>query len=165
MNQDERHRLEDVLDREIEVARLLAATLADERSALTGNSSEAVQQRTAEKMRHLETIEKLEQERRALGQAAGQDLARNGNNEFGILATVAERWRALMELMASCRAANEVNGYIIHLRQGQIRELIDIVRGGPPSLTVLKERPSPKRCVRWRGLEPCWYSVAAPTNP
>jgi flagellar biosynthesis protein FlgN len=131
MNQDERHRLEDVLDREIEVARLLAATLADERSALTGNSSEAVQQRTAEKMRHLETIEKLEQERRALGQAAGQDLARNGNNEFGILATVAERWRALMELMASCRAANEVNGYIIHLRQGQIRELIDIVRGGP----------------------------------
>jgi flagellar biosynthesis/type III secretory pathway chaperone len=131
MYQDERRRLEDVLDREIEVARLLAATLADERSALTGNSSEAVQQRTAEKMRHLETIEKLEQERRALGQAAGQDLAPNGHNEFGILATVAERWRALMELMASCRAANEVNGYIIHLRQGQIRELIDIVRGGP----------------------------------
>jgi flagella synthesis protein FlgN len=131
MNQDERHRLEDVLDREIEVARLLAVTLADERSALTGNSPEVVQQRTAEKMRHLETIEKLEQERRALGEAAGQDLARNGTNELGILATVAERWHALMELMASCRAANEVNGYIIHLRQGQIRELIDIVRGGP----------------------------------
>jgi flagellar biosynthesis protein FlgN len=131
MNQDERHRLEDVLDREIEVARLLAVTLADERSALTGNSPEVVQQRTAEKMRHLETIEKLEQERRALGTAAGQDLARNATNEFGIMATVAERWRALMELMASCRAANEVNGYIIHLRQGQIRELIDIVRGGP----------------------------------
>jgi flagellar biosynthesis/type III secretory pathway chaperone len=131
MNQDERRRLEDVLDREIEVARLLAATLVDERSALTGSSTEAVQQRTAEKMRHLETIEKLEQERRALGEAAGQDLARNGSNEFGIVATVAERWRALMELMAGCRAANEVNGYIIHLRQGQIRELIDIVRGGP----------------------------------
>jgi flagellar biosynthesis protein FlgN len=131
MNQDERRRLEDVLDREIEVARLLAATLADERSALTGNSPEAVQQRTAEKMRLLETIEKLEQERRALGEAAGQDLARNDTNEFCIVATVADRWRALMELMASCRAANEVNGYIIHLRQGQIRELIDIVRGGP----------------------------------
>jgi flagellar biosynthesis protein FlgN len=131
MNQDERRRLEDLLDREIEVARLLAATLADERSALTGTSPEAVQQRTAEKMRHLETIEKLEQERRALGAAAGQDLARNAANEFGIVATVAERWRALMELMAKCRAANEVNGYIIHLRQGQVRELIDIVRGGP----------------------------------
>jgi flagellar biosynthesis protein FlgN len=131
MNQDERRRLEDVLDREIEVARQLAVTLADERSALTGTSPEAVQQRAAEKMRHLETIEKLEQERRALGVAAGQDLARSDANEFGIVATVAERWRALMELMAGCRTANEVNGYIIHLRQGQIRELIDIVRGGP----------------------------------
>jgi flagellar biosynthesis/type III secretory pathway chaperone len=131
MNQDERRRLEDVLDREIEVARLLAATLADERSALTGNSPEAVQQRATEKMRHLETIEQLEQERRALGEAPGQDLACGDGNEFGIVATVADRWRALMELMANCRAANEVNGYIIHLRQGQIRELIDIVRGGP----------------------------------
>jgi flagella synthesis protein FlgN len=131
MIQDERRRLEDVLDREIEAARLLAVTLADERSALTGTSPEAVQQRAAEKMRHLEAIEKLEQERRALGKAAGEDLARNGANEFGIVATVAERWRALMELMASCRAANEVNGYIINLRQGQVRELLDIVRGSP----------------------------------
>jgi flagellar biosynthesis/type III secretory pathway chaperone len=37
-----------------------------------------------------------------------------------------------MELMAGCRTANEVNGYIIHLRQGQIKQLIDIVRGGSP---------------------------------
>jgi len=131
MNHDERRRLEDVLDREIEAAHLLAATLADERSALTGNSPEAVRQRTIEKMRHLEAIERLEQERRSLGTAAGQDLSRNGANEFGIVETVAERWRALMELMARCRAANEVNGYIIHLRQGQVRQLIDIVRGGP----------------------------------
>jgi flagella synthesis protein FlgN len=131
MNQDERRRLEDVLDREIEAARSLAATLADERSALTGNSPEAVQQRASEKLRHLEAIEKLEQERRSLGSAAGQALNRNGANEFDIVETVAERWRALMELMAGCRAANEVNGYIIHLRQGQVRQLIDIVRGGP----------------------------------
>jgi len=131
MNQDERRRLEEVLDREIEVARLLAVTLADEHSALTGNSPEAVQQRAAEKMRHLETMESLEQQRRALGEAAGQDLARGDGNEFGLVASISERWRALMELMAGCRAANEVNGYIIHLRQGQIRELIDIVRGGP----------------------------------
>jgi flagellar biosynthesis/type III secretory pathway chaperone len=36
-----------------------------------------------------------------------------------------------MELMAGCRSANEVNGYIIHVRQHQIRQLLDIVRGGP----------------------------------
>ena len=49
----------------------------------------------------------------------------------GIAATVVERWRKLMELMAGCRTANEVNGHIIHVRRHQIRQLIDIVRGGP----------------------------------
>jgi len=36
-----------------------------------------------------------------------------------------------MELMAGCRTANDVNGHIIHVRQHQIGQLIDIVRGGP----------------------------------
>lgn len=125
MTQDARRRLEDVLDREIELARSLGATLAAEQSALTGNSPAAVEEKVAEKIRVLQSIEKLEEERRTL--CANPSSA-------GIAATVVERWRALMELMARCRTANEVNGHIIHVRQHQIRQLIDIVRGGP-SLT------------------------------
>jgi flagellar biosynthesis/type III secretory pathway chaperone len=34
-----------------------------------------------------------------------------------------------MEVIAGCRTANEVNGYIINLRQGQISQLLGIVRG------------------------------------
>jgi flagellar biosynthesis/type III secretory pathway chaperone len=122
MEQDARRRLEDLLDREIESARSLAATLAAERSALTGDSPKAVEENAAEKIRILQTIEKLEAERRALCDSP---------NELKLAATVAERWRALMELIAGCRTANEVNGHIIHVRQHQIRQLIDIVRGGP----------------------------------
>jgi len=121
MTQDAR-RLEDLLDREIELARSLAAALAAEQSALTGNSPAAVEQRVAEKVLVLQSIEKLEEERRALCPAP---------LSAGIAATVVERWRALLELMAGCRTANEVNGHIIHVRQHQIRQLIDIVRGGP----------------------------------
>ena len=121
MTQDAR-RLEDLLDREIALAHALAATLAAEQLALTGQSAEAVEQNAAEKIRVLESIEKLEEERRAL---CASPLS------AGIAATVAERWRALMELMAGCRTANEVNGHIIHVRQHQVRQLIDIVRGGP----------------------------------
>jgi flagellar biosynthesis/type III secretory pathway chaperone len=121
MTQDAR-RLEDLLDREIELARSLAAALAAEQSALTGNSPAAVEQKVAEKIRVLHSIEKLEEERRALCPAP---------LSAGIAATVVERWRALLELMAGCRTANEVNGHIIHVRQHQIRQLIDIVRGGP----------------------------------
>jgi flagellar biosynthesis/type III secretory pathway chaperone len=121
MTQDAR-RLEDLLDREIALAHALAATLAAEQLALTGQSAAAVEQNAAEKIRVLESIEKLEEERRAL---CASPLS------AGIAATVVERWRALMELMAGCRTANEVNGHIIHVRQHQIRQLIDIVRGGP----------------------------------
>ena len=122
MDQDARRRLEDVLDREIAVARDLAATLAAERNALTGDSALAVEQQAAAKLQILGNIEELEAQRRGL--CASPDAP-------GLGATVAERWRALMELMAGCRSANDVNGHIIHVRQHQIRELIDIVRGGP----------------------------------
>jgi flagellar biosynthesis/type III secretory pathway chaperone len=137
MSEDARRRLEDLLDREIEVARSLSAALAAERSALTGQSPAAVEQQSAEKMHLLGTIEKLEDERRALAGAAGQplpgtSLERGTERAGGIAATVAERWRTLMELIAGCRMANEVNGYIIHLRQGQVQQLIGILRGGSP---------------------------------
>jgi flagellar biosynthesis/type III secretory pathway chaperone len=120
MDQDARRRLEDVLDREIEAARSLAAALAAERTALTGDSPEAVEHKAAEKIQILGAIEKLEAERRGLWAAPSSGLA----------ATIADRWRALMELMAGCRTANEVNGHIIHVRQHQVAQLIDIVRGG-----------------------------------
>jgi flagellar biosynthesis/type III secretory pathway chaperone len=126
MNSEARRRLEDLLDREIELACVLAATLAEEKTALTGDSPQAVEQKAAEKVRGLATIEKLEEERRAL---CASPLS------LGIAATVMERWRALMELMAGCKTANEINGHIIHVRQHQVRQLIDIVRGGPSVTT------------------------------
>ena len=105
-----------------------------ERAALTGTSAEAVQSGAAEKMELLGAIEKLEDERRALAAAAEQGLpGASVAQGTGVAATVAERWRTLMELMARCRMANEVNGYIIHLRQGQIKQLIDVLRGGSPA--------------------------------
>lgn len=122
MDPHARHRLEDLLDREIEAARSLTVVLAAERSALTGDSPRAVETVAAEKTGILQAIEKLETERRALCPTPTLP---------GLAATVAERWRALMELMAGCRNANEINGHIIHVRQHQVRQLLDIVRGGP----------------------------------
>jgi flagella synthesis protein FlgN len=134
MNQDARRNLEDLLDREIEAARLLSTTLAAERGALTGTSPEAVQQKSAEKIQLLEMIERLESERRAVCVQIGLDVSGNAGdaNVSKAGGMVSERWRALMELMAGCRTANEVNGYIIHVRQNQIRQLMDILRGTTP---------------------------------
>jgi flagellar biosynthesis/type III secretory pathway chaperone len=133
MNEDARSRLENLLDREIEAARALAATLDEERSALTGTSPQSVEEKAAEKMRLLGALENLEDERRALAAVAEQALpgARVPRGS-ALAATVAERWRTLMELMSGCRTANEINGYIINLRQGQIEQLIGVVRGASP---------------------------------
>ncbi len=133
MKDDARRRLEDLLDHEIEVARTLASTLDAERAALTGTSPQAVEQQAAEKMRLLGAIEKLEDERRAVSVAAEQGLpgARVARGT-DIASTVAERWRTLMELMARCRTANEINGYIINLRQGQVFQLLGVLRGATP---------------------------------
>jgi flagella synthesis protein FlgN len=138
MNTDAR-RLEDLLDREIEAARLLSIALVAERTALTGDTPATVNELSAEKVRLLGVIEKLEIERRSLWGTPNGAAAAGANTAAltaaGLGASVAERWRALMELMAGCRAANEVNGHIIHIRQNQIRQLIDIVRGGPAAVT------------------------------
>ena len=148
MNEDARRRLEDLLDREIEVARTLAATLDVERSALTGTSPQSVEETAAEKMRLLGAIENLEDERRALAAAAGQALpgARVPRGS-ALAATVAERWRTLMDLMAGCRTSNEINGYIINLRQGQIKQLIGVVRGASP-LTYTSQGKTFARALR-----------------
>jgi flagellar biosynthesis/type III secretory pathway chaperone len=136
MNNDARRRLEDVLDREILIARLLATTLAAERAALTGDMPEAVIEKAAQKVQLLETFETLETERRELCAAANLSLQdTTPAKSVGLAATIAERWRSLLELMAGCKTANEVNGYIINVRQGQIRQLMDIVRGATAPLT------------------------------
>jgi flagellar biosynthesis/type III secretory pathway chaperone len=128
MNTDAR-RLEELLDREIEAARCLSITLVAERAALTGDAPAVVQELAAEKVRLLGLIEKLEGERRSLWGPADANNA--GAIASGLGSAVAERWRSLMELMAGCRTANDVNGHIIHIRQNQIRQLLDIIRGGP----------------------------------
>lgn len=137
------HHLEDLLDREIEAARKLSIALVAERAALVGDEPATVHEMAAEKVRLLAVIEALEVERRALWsnpEAPGAVDAAGA----GIAATLAERWRALMNVIAGCRTANEINGHIIHIRQNQIRQLIDIVRGGAPVTYGPKGTPQSK---------------------
>jgi flagellar biosynthesis/type III secretory pathway chaperone len=126
MNHEARHRLEQLLGREITAAQSLAQILAAERAALTGDSPGLVKEMAAEKIALFNSIEEMEGERRSLWGASGADGAAFGH-------IVMERWRALMALMAGCRKANDVNGHIIRIRQNQIRQLFDIVRGGVPT--------------------------------
>jgi flagellar biosynthesis/type III secretory pathway chaperone len=78
----------------------------------------------------------LEAQRRELCDAASISLPnlQHGRTAVitGVSSTVADLWQTLLELIASCRMANEVNGYIINARRGQINQLFQVLRGGAP---------------------------------
>jgi flagellar biosynthesis protein FlgN len=118
-------RIESLLDQQIDVARKLAAILEAERDALTGTSPELVCEKAAQKVQLLERFERIEAQRRGLYAEAGLPAT------AALSQTITQRWRSLMGLLAACRNANETNGLIVNLKQGQIRQLLDIVRGGP----------------------------------
>ena len=122
MTPDAKVRLEAVLDREIELGREFAAMLDAERAALTGDSAATVAERAAEKTELLGRLERLDAERRGL---CGDNWDANASE------AIRARWRSLLAVMANCRAANEVNGYIVNARRGQVRQLLDVLRGDP----------------------------------
>jgi flagellar biosynthesis/type III secretory pathway chaperone len=133
---DAHQRLEVLLDREIDAARSLANTLDVERAALTGPSADAVTEIAARKIELFGLIEQINRQRLELCDALSVSLPSMHSGRTPVLAgvpdAIADRWHSLLELMARCRVANEVNGYIINARRGQVRQLLQIVRGGTP---------------------------------
>jgi flagellar biosynthesis/type III secretory pathway chaperone len=137
MNSDTQRRLEAVLDRQIDAARSLAGTLDEERRALTGDAPQAVLEKAAQKTEIFKLIDALERERCELCEANGLSLPRLQGGRIpaigGISEAIAGRWRSLLELIAACRTANEVNGYIINARLNQLNQLFQALRGGSPA--------------------------------
>lgn len=119
---DDRRRIEALLDSELTLAAKLATTLDTERAALTGPSPDAVREQAAAKVDLLVRLEEMERARREL--CAGQDMT--------AVASINSRWQSLLALMARCRTANDVNGYIINVRRHQVQQLLDVVRGTQP---------------------------------
>jgi flagellar biosynthesis protein FlgN len=143
-------RLEEILDRELDVARSLAATLESERKALVGAAAHAVTEIAARKAALLQELEKLETTRRSLCPRESTGDGADGNtlsrSMIGLGSAIGRRWQALMGLVAACRDANEANGLIVNLREGQVRKLLDIVRG--PAVTYGPQGKTFARAMR-----------------
>jgi len=132
MRTDARHRLEALLDAELGVVGQLSELLLAERAALTGDAPEAVHELAARKVALLARLEEFETNRRHACSEAAIDLPPPAGSDPHDGPTA--RWHVLMELIARCRRDNEVNGYIINVRRHQLRELLDLVRGGQPAV-------------------------------
>jgi flagellar biosynthesis/type III secretory pathway chaperone len=137
MNDETDLHLKGVLDREIAAALALTTTLEAERVALIGDAPQAVIDKAAEKTRLFGLLERLEAERIEICDAAQLTLPPLQRGQPFVTAGVSEMvggsWRALLDLIAGCRIANNVNGYIINARCAQIGQLLQVIRGGSPT--------------------------------
>jgi flagella synthesis protein FlgN len=135
-------KLSQLLDEQVAAAEQLLLTLNDEKSALTGNDVQVLQDVDTRKRAQLSHTEHLEQQRRQLCRTLGvgiersamdylmNDLAAAGHHT--LQAALRTRWQRLGELMVDCRDANEVNGTIAQFKQRQLLHLLGIMRGGSP---------------------------------
>jgi flagellar biosynthesis/type III secretory pathway chaperone len=98
----------------------LHASLIDERMALDQANTDALETVSRTKARHLDRIEKLDVERRHLGDAAGIDTLND------------PRWTHTIERLVECRKLNEVNGRIVGQRIGHVRQALALLAGDSP---------------------------------
>ncbi|MEZ2416835.1 flagella synthesis protein FlgN [Luteibacter sp. RCC_6_2] len=98
----------------------LHASLVEERMALGQADPQALEAAGRAKGKLLDRIEKLDVERRQLGDAAGID------------SLLDPRWLHTLERLGECRQLNEVNGRIVAQRMGHVRQALALISGESP---------------------------------
>jgi flagella synthesis protein FlgN len=98
----------------------LHANLIEERMALDQADTQALEAVSRTKARHLDRIEKLDLERRHIGDTAGIDTLND------------PRWTHTIERLVECRKLNEVNGRIVGQRISHVRQALALLAGDAP---------------------------------
>ena len=126
---DLREQLYDLLDREIEIARDLAAILTREQHALTIRDTESLDKLVEEKKARVEAIDELDVRCKELLQSWGFKSGREGLeaciHHCDRHGKLAERWTLLTERLRHCAQQNRTNGTILELNHRAITRLLD----------------------------------------
>ena len=109
-----------VLEEQVRCAEKMLETLARESAALESGDHDALGAATAAKAELVDSLERLESQRRAL---VGHDDSLNTNE-----------WRRLRELVGRCKEQNQRNGALLHARAENVRVALKALRGSDPEL-------------------------------
>lgn len=102
----------------------LHASLVEERMALGQADPQALETVGKTKGMLLDRIDKLDIERRQLGDAAGVDSLND------------PRWTHTLERLRECRQLNEINGRIVGQRIGHVRQALALISGESPGAST-----------------------------
>jgi flagellar biosynthesis/type III secretory pathway chaperone len=124
---------------QIAATRALAGRLEAEADALLQRDLGRLDAVTADKQRCIESLERIESERRALVSAlAGRP---EPADFLGLLrrtddsGRLAAEWQELVTLLESCRARNVQNGRLVALRRAHLLRSLAILQGSPAAIT------------------------------
>lgn len=109
-----------VLGEQIRCAEAMLATLKREHDALASGAADALAQATDEKTKLVDMLERLEAERRSLGEHTESESA--------------EMRQRLHELIARCKEQNERNGVLLKARSENVRIALQTLRGAEPGV-------------------------------
>lgn len=140
-----RHCLTDVLTEQIDCAQAMLAALGRESDALADGEPERLNSAGAEKARLVETLERLEAERRSLVDAIGAEVGRAAR------VTAEPQWQSLLELVAECKARNERNGALLEARAHHVRAALELLRAAEPGVYAASGRTPTSRSARSLG--------------
>jgi flagellar biosynthesis/type III secretory pathway chaperone len=113
-------RLTAVLGEQLRCAQAMLDTLTRESQALADGDHAALGSATGTKAELVETLEKLETERRLLAEPDG--------------AAGSSEWQRLREVIGLCKEQNQRNGLLLKARAESVRIALKALRGSEPDL-------------------------------
>ena len=126
--------LEELIDREFELAHGLSQALADENEALRQIDPAALDRATDAKQQSVTALSGLDSERRQFCVAYGLTPDREGMQALllkadGDSGDLTKRWYSLLALLETCREANQRNGAVVSVQRRRVDDALGLLRG------------------------------------
>ena len=116
--------LQAVLEDQLETSRALREILTMEQRAIADRDYDALNQCGEDKQTQLMRLESLEVERRQFFEAMNVDVKSDPED-----AVLADLWHSVLDMLAGCQKANEVNGAMVRTQSTQIQRALDLLAG------------------------------------
>ena len=139
--------IKQILQTEVECARLLLKSLELEYEALAEHHSAVLEEVVRDKQEKIQQLEAISRRREKLlasfeGVNADAEADQNQQNkryQFNDNQQLTELWSELINVAEECREKNRVNGSIVEQVSRQSRHALDILRGIAPDTSAASE--------------------------
>ena len=130
-----------VIQEEIECARMLLQSLDQEYAALAEHHADALEGVVSVKQERIQQLELVSRQREKLLKPYSGETVDNNNQhyQFNGDKQITELWNELVSVAEKCREKNRVNGSIVELVSKQSRHALDILHGILPDASSISE--------------------------